>query len=81
MNEKPGFNIRVAENLYLRNDWSDTMFQTNFKSPLGPPHKYVYSDNDFIFLGKIVQAITGMTLDEYVQKTFYTADGNDNNRV
>ena len=69
--EKPGFNIRVAEDLYLRNDWNDTMFQRILKSPLSTPHKYVYSDNDFIFLGKIVQAITGKPLDEYVQKTFY----------
>ena len=73
--EKPGFNIRVAQNLYLRNDWNDTMFQRILKSPLGPQGKYVYSDNDFIFLGKIVQAITGMPLDEYVQKTFYDRMG------
>jgi beta-N-acetylhexosaminidase len=72
---KPGFNIRVAENLYLRNDWEDTLWQRILKSPLGPSHKYVYSDNDFIFLGKMVQIITGMPLDEYVQKTFYTPMG------
>lgn len=69
--EKDGFNIRVAENLYLRNDWNDTMFHRILNSKLGPSHKYVYSDNDFIFLGKIVQAITGMPLDEYAQKNFY----------
>ncbi|HEY6504277.1 MAG TPA: glycoside hydrolase family 3 N-terminal domain-containing protein [Chitinophagaceae bacterium] len=68
---KPGFTIRVAENIYLRNDWQDTIFSRIIKSPLGPKNKYVYSDNDFIFLGKIVEQISGMTLDEYVQKTFY----------
>jgi len=73
--EKPGFSIRVAENLYLRNDWDDTIFQRILKSPLSSQGKYVYSDNDFIFLGKIVQAITGMPLDEYVQKTFYNRMG------
>ena len=40
------------------------------QSLLGP-RKYVYSDNDFILMGEIVEAITGMTLDEYVRKTFY----------
>jgi CubicO group peptidase (beta-lactamase class C family) len=69
--DKPGFNIRVAEHIYLRNDWNDTMFQRILKSPLGPAHRYVYSDNDFIFLGKIVQEITKLPLNEYVQKTFY----------
>ena len=53
--------IRVAENLYLRKDWNDTMFKRILQSPLGPPHKYVYSDNDFIFLGKVIEAISGMT--------------------
>jgi beta-N-acetylhexosaminidase len=71
-NEKQGFTIRVAENLYLRNDWEDTLFQRILRSPLGSSHKYVYSDNDFIFLGKIIQAITEMPLNEYVQKKFYT---------
>ncbi|MEI9808386.1 MAG: glycoside hydrolase family 3 N-terminal domain-containing protein [Bacteroidota bacterium] len=68
---KPGFTVRVAENLYLRNDWQDTLFSRILKSPLGPRNKYVYSDNDFIFLGKIVEQLSGMPLDEYVQKTFY----------
>jgi beta-glucosidase-like glycosyl hydrolase/CubicO group peptidase (beta-lactamase class C family) len=68
---KPGFSIRVAENLYLRDDWNDTIFSRILKSPLGPANKYVYSDNDFIFLGKIVEAVSGMKLDEYVQKNFY----------
>ncbi|MBL7741197.1 MAG: serine hydrolase [Chitinophagaceae bacterium] len=68
---KPGFTIRVAENIYLRNDWQDTIYSRILKSPLGPKNKYVYSDNDFIFLGKIVEQLSGMTLDEYVQKTFY----------
>jgi beta-N-acetylhexosaminidase len=72
---KPGFTIRVAENLYLRNDWEDTIFSRILKSPLGPPNKYVYSDNDFIFLGKVVEALSGMKLDEYVQKNFYNKMG------
>jgi beta-glucosidase-like glycosyl hydrolase/CubicO group peptidase (beta-lactamase class C family) len=65
------FNIRVAENLYLRKDWIDTMYKRILQSELGPPGKYIYSDNDFIFLGKIVESLSGMTLDQYVKKTFY----------
>jgi beta-glucosidase-like glycosyl hydrolase/CubicO group peptidase (beta-lactamase class C family) len=71
---KDSFNIRVAENFYLRNDWRDTMYARILQSPLGPT-KYVYSDNDFIFLGKIVESITGLTLDEYVRKEFYVPLG------
>ena len=65
------YGIRVAENMYMRNDWEDTLYKRILQSDLGPKGKYVYSDNDFIFMGKIVEAISGMTLDQYVQKTFY----------
>ena len=65
------YKVRVAEALYMRNDWVDTMYSRILQSELGPRGKYVYSDNDFIFLGKIVEQLTGMTLDEYVRKTFY----------
>ncbi|MBC8035542.1 MAG: serine hydrolase [Chitinophagaceae bacterium] len=63
--------VRVAENMYIRNDWSDTLFKRILDSPLGPRGKYVYSDNDFIFLGKIVEAISGVPLNEFVQYEFY----------
>lgn len=63
--------IRVAENLYLRNDWEDTLYHRILQSELGQKNKYIYSDNDFIFMGKIVEAISGMSLDEYVKKTYY----------
>lgn len=77
---KPGFyhtepdelySIRVAENMYMRKDWADTLNNRIVKSKLGKPHKYVYSDNDFILLGRVVEQITGMPLNEYVRKTFY----------
>jgi beta-N-acetylhexosaminidase len=69
------FNIRVAENLYMRNNWADTMFKRILDSRLGPEGKYVYSDNDFIFLGKIVEALSGLALDKYVAKYFYNPMG------
>ena len=62
--------MRVAEAyLYLWLDWQDTMCLRILQSKLGPKDKYVYSDNDFIFMGKIVEAVTGMTLDQYVKTT------------
>ena len=72
---KPGYTIRVAENLYLKNEWQDTMLSRIIKS--APPRvgKYSYSDNDFIFLGKIVEQLSGMTLDQYVRKAFYSKLG------
>jgi CubicO group peptidase (beta-lactamase class C family) len=69
------YTIPVARNVWLRKDYNDTMLLRIVDSKLGPLHKYVYSDNDFILLGKVVESITGMTLDQYVQKTFYNPLG------
>ena len=73
--KKPGFEYRVAENLFLRNDWEDTLMSRILASPVASQRKYVYSDNDFIFLGKIVEEVSGMPLNEYVEKTFYRRMG------
>ncbi len=75
-NEKSdSFGIRVAQHLYLRTDYEDSLYQTILDSKLGPMDKYIYSDNDFIFLGKIVEAVSGLTLDKYVEKNFYKPMG------
>jgi beta-glucosidase-like glycosyl hydrolase/CubicO group peptidase (beta-lactamase class C family) len=63
--------LRVAANMYMRYDWTDTIYNRIIKSELAPKGQYIYSDNDFIFLGKVVEAISGMTLDQYVKKEFY----------
>ncbi|WP_342648623.1 glycoside hydrolase family 3 N-terminal domain-containing protein [Mucilaginibacter sp. CSA2-8R] len=77
---KPGFykkqpdalySVRVADEMYMRHDWLDTIKKRIITSKLGPANKYVYSDNDFILLGKVVEQITGIPLDEYVRQTFY----------
>ena len=72
---KPGFSTPVASGMFLRNDWEDTMMKMIADAPLGPSPKYVYSDVDFILLGKIVEAVSGMSLDEYARKTFYAPLG------
>jgi beta-N-acetylhexosaminidase len=72
---KKGFTTRVADGLYLRDDWQDTLLNRIAKSPVSHRHMYVYSDNDFILLGKVVEAITGMPLDKYVEKEFYSKLG------
>lgn len=65
------YSVHVAANMYMRRDYVDTMFARILQSKLEPPHKYIYSDNDFIFLGKIVEQVTGSTLDKYVADSFY----------
>ena len=69
------FNVRVAEHLYLRRDYADSMNQSIADSKLLPEEKYVYSDNDFILMADVVQAISGLRIDKYVDKYFYKPMG------
>lgn len=66
------FFIPVANNVFMRNDWRDTLYKRILLSQLGATDRYVYSDNDFIYLGKVVEALSGLPLDEYVRNEFYT---------
>ena len=63
--------LRVGEDLYLSNTYTNTLHNKILASKLTAPNKYVYSDNDFIFLGRIVEYVTGMSLSDYVRTTFY----------
>ncbi len=69
------FSISVAQDMYMRTSWRDTMYKRIIESPLGKKSNYIYSDNDFIFLGKLVENISGLTLNDYVKKEFYTPLG------
>lgn len=66
------YNIPVADALYMKNAWIDTMYNRIKTSAVTPNElKYIYSDNDFILMGDIIATISGMPIDEYVKKTFY----------
>jgi beta-N-acetylhexosaminidase len=69
------FSVRVAQNLYLRSDYADTMNQSIADSKLLPGRKYVYSDNDFILMADVVQAISGLRIDKYDDEYFYEPMG------
>ena len=67
-----GFTTQVARGLYIRDDWKDTIWKRIIESPITPQgKKYVYSDNDFWFLGKMVESLTGQPLDKYIRDSFY----------
>jgi beta-N-acetylhexosaminidase len=67
---KGDYTIQVAKNLYMNKHWVDTMWSRILMSPLGAK-TYEYSDLDFIFLQKVVEKITGQSLEAYVTKEFY----------
>lgn len=61
----------ITPSKYLFAGFKDSIQNQILKSPLSVPGKYIYSDNDFIFLGWIVEKITGMSLQDYTTQQFY----------
>lgn len=69
------FSVPVSKYMFMRHDWVDTLYRRIAESGLGIPGQYVYSDNDFILLGKVVESICGEKLDDYVENHFYSPMG------
>ena len=62
--------VRVAENLYIINDYKDRIIDSIMKSPL-KEKKYVYCDMGFYFVPELVKQLTNMSLEAYLQENFY----------
>ena len=61
----------ITPTKYLLDNWEDSIKNKILRSPVTAAGKYVYSDNDFIFLGLIVEKVTGMSLQDYATQQFY----------
>lgn len=62
--------VRVAENLYLVNDYKERIIDSIMKSPM-KEKKYVYCDMGFFFVPELVKQLTNKTLEEYLHEKFY----------
>jgi beta-N-acetylhexosaminidase len=70
------FGIQVADSIYMRTSYKDSMWLQMATGELSTKGKqYVYSDIDFYILQKIVEQITGVSLDNYVGNVFYKPMG------
>ncbi|MCR5658653.1 MAG: serine hydrolase [Bacteroidales bacterium] len=62
--------LRVAENLYIVNDYPDRIFDSVSKTKLGKK-KYLYSDMGFYYMPRIVKQITNQNIEDYLNEKFY----------
>lgn len=62
--------VRVAENLYLVNDYKEQIIDSIMKSPM-KEKKYVYCDMGFYFVPELVKQLTNKSLEEYLKENFY----------
>jgi CubicO group peptidase (beta-lactamase class C family) len=67
---------KVSDHYYLRKDYyKDVMFPEMLSSPLKTRGQYVYSDVSMLFMQEVVENITAVPLNIYVQQHFYTPLG------
>ena len=74
----PKFSKQVAENLFIRNDYHDTIMKAIADSKLLPKKEYKYSDFTFIILKDYLEKTTGKTLDSLSYNNFYKSLGMNN---
>ena len=76
--EFPGFNTKIAENMYVRNDVRDSIVKMIRDSDLNRRHEYKYSDLPYYLLKNYVENIYGTSLEYLTKDHFYNALGANN---
>ncbi len=69
------FSIKVAENMYMRKDYRDSIFGEIRESELRDRLGYKYSDLPFYILKKYLEEFYGTPLDNLVQRDLYESLG------
>jgi beta-N-acetylhexosaminidase len=65
--------VPVCDSLYIKKSYKDVIRKTIAKNvPCDKEKHYVYSDLNFFLLADMVEKVTGTTIDNYVEKNFYT---------
>lgn len=72
------FSKQVADSLFIRNDYHDTIMKMIADSKLLPIKEYKYSDFTFIILKEYLEKMTNKKLDALSQENFYSSLGMNN---
>jgi len=65
------YDVRVAKNLYMTNDFRKAMFDTIRNSKLLTRKRYLYSGLSFYIYPEMIQNLTGTTYESYLKNNFY----------
>ena len=73
--EIKGFNVKVADGVYMRNSYQDSIWEIIKRTPLKEKHKYVYSDLTMYISRRIAESLEGERIDAYMEHKFYAPLG------
>ena len=69
------FPHHVAQNLYMRKDYPDTIFRIINESELRSKKQYKYSDLGYYYVKRLVESKTEQQLEDYTATAFYSPLG------
>jgi CubicO group peptidase (beta-lactamase class C family) len=72
------FNIKVADSLFLRDDYRDTIMDRITKSKVSSKKEFVYSDLTFIILKEYLEYVKGKKIPEIANENFFSKLGMNN---
>ncbi|MFM7016155.1 MAG: glycoside hydrolase family 3 N-terminal domain-containing protein [Bacteroidota bacterium] len=70
-----GFTTKVADSLYLDDHYQDEIWKQIVQSDVKAPGTMVYSDLSMLILQKVIEHITGVSIEKYVNDNFYQPMG------
>ena len=69
------FVVPVTDKLYMNKVCIDSVWQRIYDSPLPNVGRYRYSDLGFYLMAKLIDRVSGLTVDEYASRHFYRPMG------
>lgn len=69
------FSKQVADSLFIRNDYHDTIMRQIVQSPLLPKKEYKYSDYTFIILRDYLERVSQKSIDQLTRDEFFAPMG------
>ena len=65
------YSVRVADSMFILNSYNQKIWKEIFDSPVADDEKYVYSDLGMLIMQKVVEEVSGKSLDAYLAENFY----------
>lgn len=69
------FRVPVSEDLFMHREYLDSMWYKLYHNELPNEGQYRYSDLGFYIMAKIVDQVSGLTVDEFADRNFYRPMG------
>lgn len=69
------YSLRVANKLFIKKAYTDTLWNSIIASPLNKKFEYKYSDLSLLFMWRIIEKAAKSPIDKYVHKIFYAPLG------